>query len=56
MLFFYILFLLYFFYLYIIDFYINWIFYFVTAPLNRVTWIHGAIKMLLLLLMSLQPL
>ena len=39
------------FYLYIIDFYINWIFYFVTAPLNRVTWIHGAIKMLSLLLL-----
>ena len=36
-----------------IDFYINWIFYFVTAPLNRVTvtWIHGAIQMLLLLLL-----
>ena len=36
-----------------IDFYINWIFYFVTAPLNRVTWIHGAIKMLSLLLLLL---
>ena len=49
--FFYILFYIFIFYLYIIDFYINWIFYFVTAPLNRVTWIHGAIKMLSLLLL-----
>ena len=28
-------------------------FYFVTATLNRVTWIHGAIKMLILLLLLL---
>ena len=35
-------------FLYQLDF-----FYFVTAPLNRVTWIHGAIKKLLLLLLLL---
>ena len=46
-------FILFIFYLYIIDFYINWIFYFVTAPLNRVAWIHGAIEMLSLLLLLL---
>ena len=38
----------YFRFLYQLDF-----FYFVTAPLNRVTWIHGAIKMLSLLLLLL---
>ena len=51
MFFLYTFFILFIFYLYIIAFYINWIyFYFVTAPLNRVTWIHRAIKNALIII------